>query len=139
MTPFHLAIPTDNLDKARTFYHQLLGCKIGRSDRLWVDFDFFGHQLSVHLKPEETSRISTNEVDGKNIPVRHFGLILKWKDWEKLRDRLTNANYSFVVKPYIRFQNEPGEQATMFIADPANNYLEFKSFKDFFEIFKTNN
>lgn len=135
MNPFHLAIATDNLSKSRDFYNKTLGCEIGREDKLWVDFNFFSHQLSIHLKPDEITPPATNNVDGKNIPVKHFGVILKWDEWHALKTRLETAGQNFIVKPYIRFKGAPGEQATMFITDPANNYLEFKSFKDFSNIF----
>jgi len=137
MHPFHLAIPTNNLEETRQFYSGLLGCKIGREAPSWIDFDFFGHQLSIHLKPEETTKISANSVDGKQVPVRHFGIVLPWEDWHILSENLQRNNIEFVIEPYIRFQGEVGEQATMFFFDPSGNALEFKSFKDISQLFAT--
>lgn len=135
MYPFHLAIAVDNLSATRDFYHILLECEIGREAPLWIDFNFFGHQLSVHLKPEETGSAKANMVDGKNVPVRHFGVVLPWGEWHRLADRLKEQNTQFVIEPYIRFKGEVGEQATMFFLDPAGNALEFKSFKDIAQLF----
>ena len=135
--PFHLAFPIRNIEETRRFYSGLLGCQIGRSTDKWIDFNFFGHQLSAHLKPEETENVKTNEVDGKNVPVRHFGAVLPWDDWHALADRLKEKKISFVIEPYIRFEGQPGEQATMFFYDPSGNALEFKSFKDPKKIFAT--
>lgn len=134
-TPFHLAFPIKNIEETRTFYGDLLGCAIGRSTDKWIDFNFFGHQLSAHVKPEELAQAQTNAVDGKNVPVRHFGAILEWKQWHKLADTLKDAGIAFIIEPYIRFQGEVGEQATMFFLDPSGNALEFKSFKDPSQIF----
>ncbi len=133
--PFHIAIPVRDLDETRAFYKNLLGCTEGRSAPTWVDFNFFGHQLSCHVKPEELSNARTNEVDGKNVPVRHFGAVLEWNQWHRLADTLKAANTAFVIAPYIRFKGEVGEQATMFFFDPSGNALEFKSFKDPSQIF----
>lgn len=135
--PFHLAFPVKDLGATRNFYEELLGCTIGRSTDKWMDFNFFGHQLSAHLKPEELKHSEANEVDGKNVPVRHFGAVLPWDDWHKLADRLKEAGMIFIIEPYIRFKGEPGEQATMFFYDPSGNALEFKSFKDVTKIFAT--
>lgn len=135
MQPFHLAIPVDNLEVTRNFYAGLLGCGIGREATRWIDFNFFGHQLSVHLKPEETKRATANDVDGKSVPVRHFGIILGWQEWHDLADRLKNVDTKFIIEPYIRFKGEVGEQATMFFLDPSGNALEFKSFKDINQLF----
>ncbi|MGK7391273.1 MAG: VOC family protein [Candidatus Cyclobacteriaceae bacterium M2_1C_046] len=135
--PFHLAFPVKDIEETKKFYSGLLGCQIGRFTEKWVDFNFFGHQLSAHLKPDELENIRTNEVDGKNVPVRHFGAVLEWNDWHALADRLKENNISFVIEPYIRFEGEPGEQATMFFYDPSGNALEFKSFKDPRKIFAT--
>lgn len=132
---FHLAIPVNNISETKEFYCNLLGCETGREAEKWVDFNFFGHQLSAHLKPEETSQISANQVDGKSVPVRHFGAILDWQDWHNLAEKLT-GKVNFIIEPYIRFAGEIGEQATMFFLDPSNNALEFKSFKDRAEIFR---
>lgn len=136
MNPFHLAIAVDDLEAARKFYTETFGCKVGRTADKWIDFDFFGHQLSVHLKPEEVTQARTNDVDGKNIPVKHFGIILKWDEWHVLADKLTSLKTRFVVDPYIRFKGEVGEQGTFFVKDPAGNFLEFKTFRDFNNIFK---
>ncbi|MDA0782328.1 MAG: VOC family protein [Rickettsiales bacterium] len=130
MQPFHLAIASNDLDKSKKFYSQLLGCTIGRSSKKWIDFNFFGHQLSVHLKPEETTKAQNNKVDGKSVPVRHFGIVLDWANWLKLAKELEEQNMDFIIEPYIRFEGKPGEQATMFFYDPSGNALEFKSFKD---------
>ncbi|WP_224483736.1 VOC family protein [Robertkochia aurantiaca] len=129
--PFHLAIPVDDLDKCRKFYRDTLKCPEGRSSDLWVDFDFFGHQLVIHHKPrEESVRAHTNPVDGKDVPVPHFGVVLKWEDFHNLVKSLREAEITFEIEPYIRFEGQPGEQATMFFRDPSGNALEFKSFKD---------
>lgn len=134
-TPFHLAFPIKNIAETRAFYGDLLGCDIGRSTDKWIDFNFFGHQLSAHVKPEELGNAQTNAVDGKNVPVRHFGAILEWNQWHALADKLKEEGINFVIEPYIRFQGEVGEQATMFFLDPSGNALEFKSFKDPSQIF----
>mgnify|MGYP005858358149 FL=1 len=134
-TPFHLAFPIKNIAETRAFYGDLLGCNIGRSTDKWIDFNFFGHQLSAHVKPEELANAQTNAVDGKNVPVRHFGAILEWNQWHALADKLKEDGINFVIEPYIRFQGEVGEQATMFFLDPSGNALEFKSFKDPSQIF----
>lgn len=127
---FHLAFPVDDLKAARAFYAGVLGCETGRESERWIDFDFRGHQIVTHLAPELCAPASTNPVDGKDIPVRHFGLILEWDDWEQLAIDLTEANADFIVDPYVRFEGKPGEQATMFVRDPAGNALEFKAFRD---------
>ncbi|QYE34784.1 VOC family protein [Polymorphobacter sp. PAMC 29334] len=134
MTPrFHLAFPVDDLAAARGFYGGALGCGEGRSAETWVDFDLYGHQLVAHLAPG--SLIHRNAVDGDAVPVPHFGLVLGWDDWEALRDRLVAANQQFEIEPHIRFKGETGEQATMFLFDPAGNALEFKAFKDIGQLF----
>ena len=133
--PFHIAIPVNDLEKTRAFYGGLLGCETGREAPLWIDFNFFGHQLSVHLKPEETATASKNEVDGKAVPVRHFGAILPWDEWHRLAERL-KGKVDFIVEPYVRFKGEKGEQATMFFLDPSANALEFKAFVDNSQIFE---
>ncbi len=135
MNPFHLAIAVHDLEAARRFYSDLLKCEQGREAEKWIDYNFFGHQLSVHLKPEETAMAKANEVDGKQVPVRHFGAILPWDDWHALADSLKAANMQFIIEPYIRFKGEVGEQATMFFLDPSGNALEFKSFKDMSQVF----
>ena len=113
----------------------ILGCGIGRESTRWVDFNFFGHQISAHLTDEKNSKLATNNVDQKNIPIRHFGIILEWNDWTQLSEKLNKLKIKFVVEPYIRFKDKNGEQATMFIKDPSGNVLEFKSFKNFESIF----
>ena len=133
--PFHLAFPIRDIEETRQFYGDLLGCEIGRSTDKWIDFNFFGHQLSAHIKPEELNLAKANEVDGKNVPVRHFGVILPWEEWHQLADKLKGIGTEFVIEPYIRFKGEVGEQATMFFLDPCGNALEFKSFQDETQIF----
>lgn len=133
--PFHLAFPVKDLEATKSFYGELLGCEMGRSAERWVDFDFFGHQLSAHLRPEALANEPTNEVDGKAVPVRHFGAILEWNQWHTLADKLKDAGIEFIIEPYIRFKGEIGEQATMFFLDPSGNALEFKSFKDPSQVF----
>ena len=133
---FHLAYPVKDKEETRRFYADLLGCEQGREAETWIDFNFFGHQLSFHVKPEAfNGQEPTNAVDGKNVPIRHFGTVLDWDEWHALRDRLIEANTDFVIAPYIRFKGETGEQATMFFLDPSGNALEFKSFKDPSQIF----
>ena len=130
MTPFHLAFPVSDLEATRNFYVDGLGCKVGREDVKWIDFDFKGHQISAHLRPEELTATHTNAVDGDQVPVRHFGLVLDWDEWEALAKRLTEFGCDFIIEPRTRFQGEPGEQGTFFVRDPSGNALEFKSFKD---------
>jgi uncharacterized protein len=132
---FHLAFPVTSLEKARAFYGVLLGCREGRSAPDWVDFDFYGHQIVAHLAPDEAGHKATSEVDGDNVPVRHFGAILPMPDWELLADKLKAAGVSFIVEPHVRFEGEVGEQATMFLLDPCGNALEFKAFKDIGRLF----
>ena len=133
---FHLAYPVKDKESTRVFYRDVLGCRQGREAETWVDFDFFGHQLSFHVKPEAfTASEPTNSVDGKNVPVRHFGAVLDWDDWHALAEKLKARGTDFVIEPYIRFKGETGEQATMFFLDPSGNALEFKSFKDESQIF----
>jgi hypothetical protein len=128
--PFHLAFPVHDLATARAFYGGLLGCPEGRSSEQWVDFDFHGHQIVAHLAPGETRPVAASLVDGQDVPVRHFGVILDWSDWHALADRLRAAGVRFVIEPGIRFAGQVGEQATMFLLDPSGNALEFKSFRD---------
>ncbi len=137
MNPFHLAIPVHNLELCRIFYRDTLGCEEGRSAAHWVDFDFFGHQLVIHKKPESEimEKATTSAVDGQNIPVPHFGVVLQWEEWTTLSEKLKARNTQFVVEPYIRFKGQIGEQATMFFLDPENNALEFKAFKDQKQLF----
>jgi len=135
MPPFHLAFPVDDLTAARGFYEGVLGCRVGRTDPNWIDFDFFGHQITAHLKPDETGTARTSAVDGDQVPVRHFGAILDWADWEALAARLRAAKVAFLLEPHVRFKGQVGEQGTMFVKDPAGNALEFKSFRDRARIF----
>ena len=136
LTPFHIAFPVDDLDAARKFYGTTLGCPEGRSSSQWIDFDLFGHQIVAHLRPaaamDETHH---NPVDGHDVPVPHFGVVLTMERWNALAERLRGAGVSFVIEPYIRFKGEVGEQATMFFLDPAGNALEFKAFADMGQIF----
>ena len=136
LQPFHLAIPVQNLEKSRAFYSNILQCEEGRSSEHWVDFNFFGHQLVIHQKEgyQPTNSI-TNPVDGHDVPVPHFGVVLKWNDWIKLSERLKINNIKFIIAPNIRFKGLVGEQATMFFNDPENNALEFKAFKDMSQLF----
>jgi extradiol dioxygenase family protein len=127
---FHLAFPVRDLAEARAFYGDLLGCPEGRSSDAWVDFDFHGHQIVAHLAPGEVGPRATNAVDGEDVPVRHFGVILTLPKWEALAARLEAAGVAFVIAPQIRFKGQPGEQATMFFLDPSGNALEFKAFAD---------
>lgn len=137
LTPFHLAIPVDNLATSRQFYRELLGCQEGRSTDIWIDYNFFGHQLVCHQTNKTKSPDAINPVDGKHVPVPHFGVVLEMHDWCALRDKLIDSNVKFQIEPYIRFKGEVGEQATMFFYDPSGNALEFKAFKDIqAELFK---
>jgi|TARA_R110002110_G_scaffold62856_8_gene175040 extradiol dioxygenase family protein len=134
LRPFHLAIPVSNLEDCRTFYREVLGCNEGRCSKHWVDFDFFGHQLVIHYK-ESISKEISNPVDGKDVPIPHFGVVLDMDSFEKLSDKLIEKQTSFIIEPYVRFEGEPGEQATMFFKDPSGNALEFKAFKDMDQLF----
>ncbi|OYQ35562.1 glyoxalase [Niveispirillum lacus] len=127
---FHLAFPVHDLAAARAFYGEMLGCPEGRSSPEWVDFDLFGHQIVAHLAPGQCGDDDTNPVDGHDVPVRHFGLILEWEAWHALADRFRAADQRFIIEPCIRFQGQVGEQATMFLLDPSGNALEFKAFRD---------
>lgn len=130
LPPFHLAFPVDDLSAARRFYGELLGCPEGRSADHWVDFDLFGHQIVAHVAPEGVRKRATNPVDGEEVPVPHFGLVLPMEEWKALAGRLESAGVEFVIPPTVRFKGEPGEQATMFLLDPAGNALEFKAMAD---------
>lgn len=134
---FHLAAPIKDIEETRRFYGEILGCAQGREAKRWIDFDFFGHQVSFHLAETNQSNEPTNIVDGKNVPVRHFGAVLEWEDWHSLSETLRKHGTDFIIEPYIRFKGETGEQATMFFLDPSGNALEFKSFKDPSQIFET--
>ncbi|TAM44511.1 MAG: glyoxalase [Burkholderiaceae bacterium] len=133
--PFHLAFPVTSLAAARAFYGDLLGCPEGRSSQDWVDFDFHGHQIVAHLSPGEAGHHNTSAVDGDNVPVRHFGLVLPMAEWNALADKLRAAGTRFVIEPHIRFQGQVGEQATMFFLDPCGNAIEFKAFADPSQLF----
>ncbi len=132
---FHLAFSVNDLNAARSFYEGVLGCGVGRSDTRWVDFDLHGHQIVAHLDETKASRAISNAVDGDDVPVPHFGLILSWPDWELLADRLQDAGVTFVIEPHVRFEGLVGEQATMFFRDPSGNALEFKAFRNDSQIF----
>jgi len=130
MPPFHLSFPILDIAATRAFYNGVLGCAIGREDTRWIDFNFSGHQLSAHLVDTPPAPEPTNQVDGKAVPVRHFGVVLDWDDWQRLAQRLRVAQIEFLIEPHIRFAGQVGEQATLFITDPSGNGLEFKSFRD---------
>ncbi len=125
---FHLAFPVRDLAEARAFYGDLLGCAEGRSSPDWIDFDFYSHQIVAHLAPDEVGHRQTSAVDGEQVPVRHFGVILTLETWQDLADRLQAAGTQFIIAPQVRFKGQPGEQATLFFLDPSGNALEFKAF-----------
>jgi uncharacterized protein len=129
LRPFHLAFPVDDLDAARGFYTGVMGCAEGRASDHWIDFDFFGHQIVTHLIPAR-SDAGTNPVDGHQVPVPHFGVVLTMAQFDALAARIAAAGIAFGIAPYTRFAGQPGEQKTMFIRDPAGNALEFKAFSD---------
>ncbi|HCX22986.1 MAG: glyoxalase [Flammeovirgaceae bacterium] len=136
LTPFHLAVPVYDLQETRSFYRDVLGCEEGRSSDHWVDFNLFGHQFVIHLKPkEEKEAAHHNPVDGHDVPVPHFGVVLDMDAWKKLADDLKAKGVDFVIEPYVRFKGQVGEQATMFFKDPSGNALEFKAFADMSQIF----
>ena len=136
LTPFHIAFPVDDLAAALAFYGDLLGCPEGRSSDSWIDFDLYGHQIVAHLKPKAPGDAPHhNPVDGHDVPVPHFGVVLAMEDWEALAERLKAAGIAFVIEPYVRFKGQVGEQATMFFLDPAGNALEFKAFADIGQLF----
>lgn len=135
MPPFHLAFPVKDLEHTRRFYCNLLGCKVGREAEKWIDFDFFGHQISAHVKPEQCEQVKTNEVDGDSVPVRHFGAVLEWSEWEKLRDKVAAEHPEFLIKPRIRFEGQAGEQGIFFLNDPSGNAMEFKTFRNMDSLF----
>lgn len=134
LTPFHLAIPVRELEETRTFYNTVLNCKEGRSSDHWVDLDFYGHQLVLHITPKN-EEIHSNPVDGHDVPIPHFGVVLTREDWNDLAYRLIEHGMNFIIEPYVRFKGEPGEQATMFFKDPSGNALEFKSFENMDQLF----
>ena len=135
LTPFHIAFPVDDLAAARAFYGGVLGCPEGRSAQSWIDFDLYGHQIVAHLAPRRPGRDNANAVDGHDVPVPHFGVVLDMDRWRDLAVRLERSGVAFVVAPYIRFEGRIGEQATMFLLDPAGNALEFKAFADMGQLF----
>ena len=134
MQPFHLAFPVHDLQATKTFITDVLGARVGREAERWVDFDFFGHQVSAHLDPSQKAATS-NEVDGKKVPTFHFGVVLEWPQWVALADRLKLRGVDFIIEPYVRFEGEVGEQGTFFIKEPSGNGIEFKSFKDMDQLF----
>ena len=140
ITPFHLAFPVKNLKKTLPFYKDVIQCGIGRTDTHWADLDFFGHQVVLHEKEGFTPPIeqpkNSNPVDGHEVPVPHFGVVLPMEDWKALKNRVETAGVKFIIEPYVRFEGKPGEQATMFFEDPEGNALEFKAFKDLKMLFE---
>ena len=134
MQPFHLAFPVHDLQATKAFIVDVLGARVGRESERWVDFDFFGHQVTAHLDPE-AKPATTNPVDGKKVPTFHFGVVLEWSHWQSLAERLQAQGLEFIIEPYVRFQGEVGEQATFFIKEPSGNGIEFKSFKDMGQLF----
>ena len=137
MHPFHLALTVHDLAAAERFYGEALGCTEGRRAETWIDYDLAGHQVSLHVDPDKHVERFENPVDGKQVPVPHFGLVLPLDEWRALADRLTAAGTEFVIEPYLRFEGEVGEQGTMFLLDPSGNALEFKGFADRASIFAT--
>jgi hypothetical protein len=135
LTPFHVAFPVHDLDAARAFYGGLLGCPEGRSSDQWIDFNLFGHQIVAHLKPGSPADLHHNPVDGHDVPIPHFGVVLAMEEWEALAQRMKAAGTKFIIEPCIRFKGQPGEQATMFFLDPSGNALEFKAFADLGQLF----
>ncbi len=138
LTPFHLAFPVRDIAEARKFYGETLGLPEGRSDETWIDFNLFGHQIVTHERPNMAAaeeRNHLNPVDGHDVPVPHFGVVLDMDDWKTLAERLRNSGIQFVIEPYIRFEGQVGEQATMFFLDPSGNALEFKAFQDRSQLF----
>lgn len=135
ISPFHLAIPVTDIDKAEAFYGGIIGCSKGRYCNQWIDWDFYGHQLVTHMVKEMPSVAGYNQVDGKAVPVPHFGIVLPWDKWEELANRIMEREYPMYIEPYVRFEGKPGEQGTFFLFDPCNNALEFKSFKEISNLF----
>ena len=135
LSPFHVAIPVHNIKECRIFYRDILNCEEGRSDNQWVDFNFFGHQLVIHYKPKTEEDLHTNPVDGKSVPVPHYGVVLDWDVFQNLAKDLKSKGIKFIIEPYVRFEGLIGEQTTMFFKDPAGNALEFKAFKDINQLF----
>ena len=137
LRPFHMAMPVNDLAAADAFYCGLLGCEKGRTASRWIDLNFFGHQVSLHLVDKHDGAAETNAVDGDKVPAQHFGVVLEMSDWQALADKLEDANCNFLISPRVRFKGEIGEQATMFFRDPSGNALEFKSFADASQLFAT--
>ena len=139
LSPFHLAFPVHELQSARDFWGGVMGCREGRSSADWCDFDFYGHQIVAHVAPSiiAKGRSGTNPVDGHDVPVPHFGIVLGMEQWKELAERLQAAGVEFEIEPYIRFEGEPGEQATMFFRDPSGNAIEMKAFADRSKLFAT--
>ena len=135
LSPFHLAIPVKEITKTRSFYIDILGCKEGRSSDHWDDFDFFGHQLVIHIKDDKKNIEVENKVDGKDVPVPHFGVVLEWNLFSQFEKRI-RSQVEFIIEPYIRFEGQKGEQKTMFFKDPSGNALEFKTFKNIDQLFE---
>lgn len=136
LTPFHLAIPVQEITTTRAFYRDILECKEGRSSDHWVDFDFFGHQLVIHIS-DNAPGLSHNAVDGKSVPVPHFGVVLEWDVFHSFSKKLIKKEIDFIIEPYVRFEGQTGEQVTMFFMDPSGNALEFKAFKNMDQLFAT--
>lgn len=135
LSPFHVAFPVHDLAQARAFYGGTLGCPEGRSSQEWIDFNFYGHQIVAHLAPGETREAQRNTVDDHGVPVRHFGIVLPMAEWQALAGRLQATGVRFLIEPYVRFEGQPGEQATMFFLDPSGNALEIKAFSDITRLF----
>ncbi len=135
LRPFHLAIPVDDLENCRKFYRDTLELSEGRSSDHWVDFDFFGHQLVIHLKKNGSEEKTANAIDGKEVPIPHFGVVLEMETFKDFSEKLVQKNIHFIIEPYVRFEGQVGEQATMFFKDPAGNALEFKAFKNLNQLF----
>ena len=135
ISPFHLAIPVTDIAEADKFYGDVMGCSKGRSDTHWIDWNFYGHQLVTHQVDEMPGVAGYNQVDGKSVPVPHFGIVLPWEQWQKLSARISSKGYTMYIEPYVRFEGKPGEQGTFFLFDPFDNALEFKSFKDMGKLF----
>ena len=133
---FHLAFPVKDLNTTKDFYRKILDCKVGRESESWVDFNLYGHQIVAHLAPEECNDVDSSNVDGDQIPCRHFGVILEWYEWEELSKKLDLFEMNYLISPRVRFKNKPGEQGTFFIKDPSGNVLEFKTFKKDADVFK---
>ena len=134
MQPFHLAFPVSDLPATRAFFVDVLGARVGRESDRWVDFDFFGHQVTAHLDPGQKPA-SVNPVDGKKVPTFHFGVVLEWSQWEALAARLRERGVEFIIEPYVRFAGQVGEQGTFFVKEPSGNGIEFKSFRDMGQLF----